>query len=139
MSEEAQDALYVGVGVAATCIGVMCSMYHCCCRVWRRLKSHTPAVTAGAVVAAGAVAASQLTGVATSGPPANRGNQAPSGATCGGANSSGAAADCTATPDSGCGDQSGHTRTPHTVRNIFNNCVDCLVVKGIIHNGINCA
>jgi hypothetical protein len=88
--------------------------------VWRRLKSHTPAVTAGAVVAAGAVAASQLTGVAMSGPPANRGNQAPSGATCSGANSSGAAADCTATTDSGCGDQSGHTSTPHTVINIFN-------------------
>jgi hypothetical protein len=119
MSEEAQDALYVGVGVAATCIGVMCSMYHCCCRVWRRLKAHTPAVTAGAVVAAGAVAASQLTGVATSGPPANRGSQAPSGATCSGTNSSGAAADCTASPDSGCGDRSGHTSTPHTVRSRF--------------------
>jgi hypothetical protein len=117
----------------------MCSMYHCCCRVWRRLKAHTPAVTAGAVMAAGAVAASQLTGVATSGPPANRGNQASSGATCSGANSSGAAADCTASPDSGCGDQSGHTSTPHTVRSIFNNCVGCLVVKSIIHNWINCA
>jgi hypothetical protein len=25
------------------------------------------------------------------------------------------------------------------VRNIFNNCVGCLVVKGIIHNWVNCA
>jgi hypothetical protein len=123
MSEEAQDALYVGVGVAATCIGVMCSMYHCCCRVWRRLKAHTPAVTAGAVVAAGAVAASQLTGVATSGPPANRGNQAPGGATSGGATCSGSTAECPTSPDSGCADQSGHTSTPHTVRNIYNICV----------------
>jgi hypothetical protein len=120
MSEEAQDALYVGVGVAATCIGVMCSMYHCCCRVWRRLKAHTPAVTAGAVVAAGAVAASQLTGVATSGLPANRGNQASCGATPSGATCSGVTADCAASPDSGCAEQAGHTSTLHTVRNIFN-------------------
>jgi hypothetical protein len=123
MSEEAQGALYVGVGVAATCISVMCSMYYCCCRVWRRLKAHTPAVTAGAVVAAGAVAASQLTGVATSGPPANRGNQAPSGATSGGATCSVATADCPASPDSGCAEQSGHTSTHHTVSNIYSKCV----------------
>jgi hypothetical protein len=111
MSDDAADALYVGVGVAATCIGVMCSMYHCCCRVWRRLKAHTPVVTAGAVVAAGTLAASQLTSVATSGPPANRGNQAASGAT-----SSGSTADPTVSPNSGCGDQSGHTSTSHTVK-----------------------
>jgi hypothetical protein len=26
MSDEAAEALYVGVGVAATCVGVMCSL-----------------------------------------------------------------------------------------------------------------
>jgi hypothetical protein len=105
MSEEAAETLYVGVGVAATCIGVMCSMYHCCCRVWRRLKAHTPAVAAGAVVAAGTLAASQLTGVSTFGPAPNRGNQPSSGVT----------AEVTASPDSGCVDQSGHTSLYHTV------------------------
>jgi hypothetical protein len=105
MSDEAADALYVGVGVAATCLGAVCSLYHCCGRVWRRLKSFTPAVTTGVVVAAGTLAASQLTGVSTSGLPPNRGNQSSSGAT----------ADARITPDPGRGDQSGHTSTPHTV------------------------
>jgi hypothetical protein len=60
MTDESSEALQVGVGVAATCIGVMCSLYHCCCHVWRRLKGHTPAVAAGAAVAAGVMAAGQL-------------------------------------------------------------------------------
>jgi hypothetical protein len=77
MSDEAADALHVGVGVAATCIGVMCSLYHCCCRVWRRLKSHTPVAAAGVAVAAGTLVTSQLTGISTVGPPPSRGNQAP--------------------------------------------------------------
>ncbi len=67
MTEENAEALQIGVGVAATCIGVMCSLYHCCCHVWRRLKGHTPAVAAGAAVAAGVMAAGQLASGATSG------------------------------------------------------------------------
>ncbi len=60
MSQESADALHLGVGVAATCIGVVCSLYTCCCHVWRRLKGHTPAIAAGAAVAAGAMAVGQL-------------------------------------------------------------------------------
>jgi len=60
MSQESSDALHLGVGVAATCIGVLCSLYTCCCHVWRRLKGHTPVVAAGAAVAAGTMAAGQL-------------------------------------------------------------------------------
>ncbi len=60
MSAESADALHVGVGVAATCLGAVCSLYTCCRHVWRRLKGYTPAVGAGAAVAAAAVAAGQL-------------------------------------------------------------------------------
>jgi hypothetical protein len=67
MTEENAEALQIGVGVAATCIGVMCSLYHCCCHVWRRLKGHNPAVAAGAAVAAGVVAAGQLAAGASAG------------------------------------------------------------------------
>jgi hypothetical protein len=63
MSDEAANALHVGVGVAATCIGVMCSLYTCCCHVWRRLKGHTPVVAAGAAAVAGTMAAGQLASV----------------------------------------------------------------------------
>jgi hypothetical protein len=63
MSDEAANALRVGVGVAATCIGVMCSLYTCCCHVWRRLKGHTPVVAAGAAAVAGTMAAGQLASV----------------------------------------------------------------------------
>jgi hypothetical protein len=114
MSDEAADALHVGIGVAAACIGVMCSMYHCCCRVWRRLKGHTPAVAAGAVVAAGTLAASQFTGVSISGPVPSRGNQT----------------SCSANPEAAtsqgpvCGDQSGCGGISHTVSIfILVNCV----------------
>jgi hypothetical protein len=67
MTEEHAEALQIGVGVAATCIGVMCSLYHCCCHVWRRLKGHTPAVAAGAAVTAGVLAAGQLAAGASTG------------------------------------------------------------------------
>jgi hypothetical protein len=66
MSAESADALHLGVGVAATCVGAVCSLYTCCRHVWRRLKGYTPAVGAGAAVAAcaasvaGIVAAGQL-------------------------------------------------------------------------------
>jgi hypothetical protein len=67
MAEDNVEVLQIGVGVAATCIGVMCSLYHCCCHVWRRLKGHTPVVAAGAAAAAGVIAAGQLaTGAAAS-------------------------------------------------------------------------
>ena len=69
MAEETANALHVGIGVAATCIGVACSVYHCCCRVWRRLKGYTPTAAAGAVAAAGLMAAGQLSSVTTVGPP----------------------------------------------------------------------
>jgi hypothetical protein len=83
MTAESSEALQVGVGVAATCIGVMCSLYHCCCHVWRRLKGRTPAVAAGAAVAAGVMAAGQLSSVTTVGPPPNRGDAfAGAGASC---------------------------------------------------------
>jgi hypothetical protein len=42
MSAESADALHVGVGVAATCLGAVCSLYTCCRHVWRRLKGYTP-------------------------------------------------------------------------------------------------
>ena len=74
MAEETANALHVGIGVAATCIGVACSVYHCCCRVWRRLKGYTPTAAAGAVAAAGLMAAGQLSSVTTVGPPPNRGD-----------------------------------------------------------------
>jgi hypothetical protein len=74
MAEETANALHVGVGVVATCIGVACSVYHCCCRVWRRLKGYTPTAAAGAVAAAGLMAAGQLSSVTTVGPPPNRGD-----------------------------------------------------------------
>jgi hypothetical protein len=109
MSDEAAEALYVGVGVAATCVGVMCSLYHCCCRVWRRLKGHTPVAAAGAVIAAGALAAGQLTGVSTAGPPPSRGDQA----TCR------AAPEAASPQDSGCGNQANPTNTSHTVIKFF--------------------
>ncbi len=83
MAEETANALHVGIGVAATCIGVACSVYHCCCRVWRRLKGYTPTAAAGAVAAAGLMAAGQLSSVATVGPPPNRGDAAPGACTSG--------------------------------------------------------
>jgi hypothetical protein len=67
MTEENAEALQIGVGVAATCIGVMCSLYHCCCHVWRRLKGHTPAVAASAAAVAGVMAAGQLAAGASAG------------------------------------------------------------------------
>jgi hypothetical protein len=67
MTEENSEALQIGVGVAATCIGVMCSLYHCCCHVLRRLKGHTPAVAAGAAAVAGVMAAGQLASGASAG------------------------------------------------------------------------
>ena len=76
MTEEHAEALQIGVGVAATCIGVMCSVYHCCCHVWRRLKGHTPAVAAGAAVAAGVVAAGQLAAGASAGASSGHGASA---------------------------------------------------------------
>jgi hypothetical protein len=46
MSAESADALHVGVGVAATCLGAVCSLYTCRCHVRGRLKGHTYAVAA---------------------------------------------------------------------------------------------
>jgi hypothetical protein len=60
MSAESADALHVGVGVAATCLGAVCSLYTCCRHVWRRLKGYTPAISAGAAVAAVTLAAGQV-------------------------------------------------------------------------------
>ena len=60
ISQESADALPVGVGVAATCIGVVCSLYTCCCHVRGRLKGHTYAVAACVAAVAGIVAAGQL-------------------------------------------------------------------------------
>jgi hypothetical protein len=57
MSEEGAHAIRVGVGVAATCIGVLCSVYHCCCHVLRRLRGHVPATAIGAAAAVGAATA----------------------------------------------------------------------------------
>jgi hypothetical protein len=67
MTEEHTEALQIGVGVAATCIGLMCSVYHCCCHVWRRLKGHTPAVAGGVAAVAGVMAAGQLAAGAPAG------------------------------------------------------------------------
>jgi hypothetical protein len=72
MSDESANALHVGVGVAATCIGAMCSLYTCCRHVWRRLKGHTPAVAAAAAAIAGTIVASWALG----GTPAVRGTPA---------------------------------------------------------------
>ena len=63
ISQESADALPVEVGVAATCIGVVCSLYTCCCHVRGRLKGHTYAVAACAAAVAGIVAAGQLASV----------------------------------------------------------------------------
>jgi hypothetical protein len=79
MSAESADALHVGVGVAATCLGAVCSLYTCCRHVWRRLKGYTPAVGAGAAVAAAAVAAGQLASFSAGSAPPPRGG--PSGDT----------------------------------------------------------
>ncbi len=76
MSAESADALHVGVGVAATCLGAVCSLYTCCRHVWRRLKGYTPAVGAGAAVAAAAVAvaAGQLASSSAGSAPLPRGD-----------------------------------------------------------------
>ena len=73
MSAESADALHLGVGVAATCVGAVCSLYTCCRHVWRRLKGYTPAVGAGAAVAAAAVAAGQLASSSAGSAPPLRG------------------------------------------------------------------
>ena len=83
MSAESADALHVGVGVAATCLGAVCSLYTCCRHVWRRLKGYTPAVGAGALVAAAAVAAGQLaSSSAGSAPPLRGGPSGDAAARC---------------------------------------------------------
>jgi hypothetical protein len=74
MSAESADALHVGVGVAATCLGAVCSLYTCYRHVWRRLKGYTPAVGAGAAVAAAAVAAGQLASSSAGSAPPPRGS-----------------------------------------------------------------
>ncbi len=73
ISQESADALPVAVGVAATCIGVVCSLYTCCCHVQGRLKGHTHAVAACAAAVAGIVAAGQLASV-LSGTSSSQGN-----------------------------------------------------------------
>jgi hypothetical protein len=73
MSAESADALHVGVGVAATCLGAVCSLYTCFRHVWRCLKGYTPAVGAGAAVAAAAVAAGQLASSSAGSAPLPRG------------------------------------------------------------------
>jgi hypothetical protein len=73
MSAESADALHVGVGVAATCLGAVCSLYTCCRHVWRRLKGYTPAVGAGAAVAAATLAAGQLASSSAGSAPPPRG------------------------------------------------------------------
>ena len=73
ISQESVDALPVEVGVAATCIGVVCSLYTCCCHVRGRLKGHTYAVAACAAAVAGIVAAGQLASV-LSGTSSSQGN-----------------------------------------------------------------
>ncbi len=82
MSAESADALHVGVGVAATCLGAVCSLYTCCRHVWRRLKGYTPAVGAGAAVAAAAVAAGQLASSSAGSAPPSRGGPSGDTATC---------------------------------------------------------
>jgi hypothetical protein len=104
MAEETANALHVGIGVAATCIGVACSVYHCCCRVWRRLKGYTPTATVGAVAAAGLMAAGQLSSVTTVGPPPNRGD-AVSGAS--GSCRATSAGDCQSAAQPQCSSSSG--------------------------------
>jgi len=110
MAEETANALHVGIGVAATCIGVACSVYHCCCRVWRRLKGYTPTAAAGAVAAAGLMAAGQLSSVTTVGPPPNRGDAAP-GACAAGRNASQESGDCPAASQPQCSPPSGSQET----------------------------
>jgi hypothetical protein len=83
MSAESADALHLGVGVAATCLGAVCSLYTCCRHVWRRLKDYTPAVGAGAAVVAATMAAGQLVSVsAGSSPPSHGGPSAESVVCC---------------------------------------------------------
>jgi hypothetical protein len=83
MSAESADAHHVGVGVAATCLGAVCSLYTCCRHVWRRLKGYTPAVGAGAAVAAATLAAGQLaSSSAGSAPPPRGGASEASAARC---------------------------------------------------------
>jgi len=72
MSAESADALHVGVGVAATCLGAVCSLYTCCCHVRGRLKGHTYAIAACAATVA-IVAAGQLASV-LSGTSSSQGN-----------------------------------------------------------------
>ena len=110
MAEETANALHVGIGVAATCIGVACSVYHCCCRVWRRLKGYTPTATVGAVAAAGLMAAGQLSSVTTVGPSPNRGDAAP-GACAAGMNAPQESGDCPAAPQPQCSPPSGSQET----------------------------
>jgi hypothetical protein len=110
MAEETANALHVGIGVAATCIGVACSVYHCCCRVWRRLKGYTPTAAAGAVAAAGLMAAGQLSSVTTVGPPPNRGDAAP-GACAAGRNAPQESRDCQAAPQPQCSPPGGSQET----------------------------
>ena len=110
MAEETANALHVGIGVAATCIGVACSVYHCCCRVWRRLKGYTPTAAAGAVAAAGLMAAGQLSSVTTVGPPPNRGDAAP-GVCAAGRNAPQESGDCPAAPQPRCSPPSGSQET----------------------------
>jgi hypothetical protein len=74
MSAESADALHVGVGVAATFLGAVCSLYTCCRHVWRRLKGYTPAVDVGAAVTAAAVAAGQLASSSAGSAPLPRGD-----------------------------------------------------------------
>ncbi len=108
MSQESADALHLGVGVAATCIGVVCSLYTCCCHVWRRLKGHTPAVAAGAAVAAGSVAVGQLASGLSSGQP---GRADPVGR---------AEAQCPRAPDDRCaGENPAATCQSHVVSCLF--------------------
>jgi hypothetical protein len=106
MAEETANALHVGIGVAATCIGVACSVYHCCCRVWRRLKGYTPTATVGAVAAAGLMAAGQLSSVTTVGPPPNRGDAVP-GACASGRGAPQEAGDCQPAAQPQCTSTSG--------------------------------
>ena len=73
ISQESADALPVEVGVAATCIGVVCRLYMCCCYVRGRLKGHTYAVAACAAAVAVIMAAGQLASV-LSGTSSSQGN-----------------------------------------------------------------
>jgi hypothetical protein len=121
MAEETANALHVGIGVAATCIGVACSVYHCCCRVWRRLKGYTPTAAAGAVAAAGLMAAGQLSSVTTVGPPPNRGDAAP-GVCAAGRDAPQESGDCPAAPQPQCSPPSGSQETSACGQEAQPNC-----------------